>query len=121
MQDAYFPVRLDQMGARIRYHELNEGNFRIDDILVTAQYMNHTAVTLGFRLEVDGATLVYASDHEPFSHHLASGKGEIAGRDRHHCEFLTKADLVIHDAQFTLAEYESKVGWGHSTFGIHSP
>ena len=116
MQDTYFPVRLDQMGARIRYHELNEGNFRIDDILVTAQYMNHTAITLGFRLEVDGVTLVYASDHEPFSHHLASGKGEIMGQDRHHCEFLTKADLVIHDAQFTLAEYESKVGWGHSTF-----
>jgi hypothetical protein len=24
--------------------------------------------------------------------------------------------LVIHDAQFTLNEYEGKIGWGHSTF-----
>ncbi|HSA67064.1 MAG TPA: GAF domain-containing protein [Methyloceanibacter sp.] len=115
MQYAYFPVRLDQMGAKIRFHELTEGDFRIGDIIVKTQYMNHTAVTLGFRLEADGAALVYASDHEPFSRHLASGKGEILGQDRQHCEFLARADLVIHDAQFILSEYEGKIGWGHST------
>jgi phosphoribosyl 1,2-cyclic phosphodiesterase len=115
MQYVYFPVRLDQMGAKIRYHELIEGDFQIGDLRVRTQYMNHTALTLGYRLEADGATLVYASDHEPFSRHLVSGKGEIRGQDRRHCEFLTGADLVIHDAQFTLNEYASKIGWGHST------
>jgi phosphoribosyl 1,2-cyclic phosphodiesterase/DNA-binding response OmpR family regulator len=115
MQYAYFPVRLDQMGAEIRYHELIEGDFKIGDLSVRSQYMNHTALTLGFRLEAGGAVLVYASDHEPFSHHLASGKGEILGQDRQHCEFLTGADLVIHDAQYILNEYAGKIGWGHST------
>jgi phosphoribosyl 1,2-cyclic phosphodiesterase len=115
MQYDYFPVRLDQMGAKIRYHELIEGDFQIGDLMVRTQYMNHTALTLGYRLEADGAALVYASDHEPFSRHLASGKGEIQGQDRRHCEFLAGADLVIHDAQFTLNEYASKIGWGHST------
>jgi phosphoribosyl 1,2-cyclic phosphodiesterase/DNA-binding response OmpR family regulator len=115
MQYAYFPVRLDQMGAKIRYHELIEGDFQIDDVRVRTRYMNHTALALGFRLEADGAALVYASDHEPFSRHLASGKGEILGPDRQHCQFLAGADLVIHDAQFTLTEYADKVGWGHST------
>lgn len=115
MQYAYFPVRLDQMGAKIHFHELTEGDFRIGDMIVRTQYMNHTAITLGFRLEADGAALVYASDHEPFSRHLASGEGEILGQDRQHCEFLAAADLVIHDAQFTLSEYEGKIGWGHST------
>jgi ribonuclease BN (tRNA processing enzyme) len=94
---------------------LIEGDFQISDLRVKTQYMNHTALTLGYRLEADGATLVYASDHEPFSRHLASGKGEIQGRERRHCEFLAGADLVIHDAQFTLNEYASKIGWGHST------
>ena len=115
MQYAYFPVRLDQMGASIHYHELIEGEFQIDDITVRTRYLNHTALTLGFRLEADGAALVYASDHEPFSRHLASGKGDIGRQDRQHCEFLAGADLVIHDAQFTLDEYSSKIGWGHST------
>src|SRR5262245_41961341 len=115
MQYVYFPVRLDQMGAKIRYHELIEGEFQIDDLRVRTQYMNHTALTLGYRLEADGASLVYASDHEPFSRQLASGEGVIHGQDRQHCEFLSGADLVIHDAQFTLNEYATKIGWGHST------
>lgn len=115
MQYAYFPVRLDEMGAEIRYHELVEGEFQIDDVTVRTRYLNHTALTLGFRLEADGAALVYASDHEPFSRDLASGNGHIRGEDRQHCEFLAGADLVIHDAQFTLSEYASKIGWGHST------
>ena len=115
MQYAYFPVQLDQMGAKIRYHELTEGDFRIAATSWSNEYLNHTAVTLGFRLQADGAALVYASDHEPFSRNLASGKGEILGQDRQHCEFLAGADLVIHDAQFTLNEYEGKIGWGHST------
>ena len=29
-------------------------------------------------------------------------------------EFLAGADLVIHDAQYTLEEYPSKLTWGHS-------
>jgi DNA-binding response OmpR family regulator len=66
-------------------------------------------------LEADGAVFVYASDHEPFSRHLAPGKGEIMGPDRQHCQFLAGADLVVHDAQFTLNEYADKMGWGHST------
>lgn len=115
MQYAYFPVRLEEMGAKIRYHELFEGDFQLGEVSVRTRYMNHTAVTLGFRLEADDAALVYASDHEPFSRHLASGNGEILGQDREHCEFLTGADLVIHDAQYTLSEYASKIGWGHST------
>jgi CheY-like chemotaxis protein len=32
-----------------------------------------------------------------------------------HIAFLLQADLVIHDAQYTAAEYPQKVGWGHST------
>lgn len=115
MQYVYFPVRLDQMGAKIRYHELVEGDFRVGDVKVKTQYLNHTALTLGYRLEADGAALVYSTDHEPFSRHLSSGKGPIQGQDRRHCEFLAGADLVIHDAQYTLSEYVDKVGWGHST------
>lgn len=36
------------------------------------------------------------------------------GEDRRHVEFLADADLVIHDAQYTLEEYPQKLGWGHT-------
>jgi ribonuclease BN (tRNA processing enzyme)/CheY-like chemotaxis protein len=115
MQYTYFPVELGQLGATIRYHDLVEGTLRISDIEVRAQYLNHPALTLGYRLEVDGAAVVYACDHEPYSRSLATSPGEINGLDRRHAEFLASADLVIHDAQYLASEYASKIGWGHST------
>jgi ribonuclease BN (tRNA processing enzyme)/DNA-binding response OmpR family regulator len=115
MQSAYFPVALDGLGADIRYHELLEGTFRIGDVRVAARYLNHSALTFGYRLQADGATLVYASDHEPHARELAAGEGRVDGEDLRHVEFLRGADLVIHDAQFTAGEYDGKAGWGHST------
>jgi phosphoribosyl 1,2-cyclic phosphodiesterase/DNA-binding response OmpR family regulator len=115
MQYAYFPVSLDQLNAQIRYHELVEGTFQIEDVTIKTRYLNHPALTVAYRLEVDGASMVYASDHEPHSRELATGKGQIQGEDLRHCEFLAGADLVIHDAQYTCEEYPAKLGWGHST------
>jgi len=116
MQYDYFPVELDDLGAEVRYHDLVEGSFDIDDIKVTAQYLNHPALTLAYRLEVDGVTVVYSTDHEPRSALLALGKRvPAAGEDERHARFLENADLVIHDAQYLAEEYEQKRGWGHST------
>ena len=115
MQYAYFPVTLDACPARIRYHDLVEGSFAIGDIKVSARYLNHPALALGYRLEADGATVVYACDHEPHSSALAGGDGHITGEDLRHAEFIAGADLLIHDAQYTAEEYPAKVGWGHST------
>ena len=115
MDYAYFPVTLDQCGANIRYHDLVEGTFEIDDIKVSTRYLNHPALTLGYRLEADGVTVVYACDHEPHSNILADGEGEITGHDLQHARFITGADLLIHDAQYTGEEYPAKAGWGHST------
>src|SRR5499433_2940978 len=115
MRHTYFPVTIDQCRAKIRYHDLVEGTFHIDDITVYARYLNHPALTLGYRLEADGASVVYACDHEPHSRLLATGEGEITGQDLQHAEFVNGADLLIHDAQYTAEEYPSKIGWGHSS------
>ena len=115
MQYTYFPITLRDLGATLHYHEIVEGTFRIGDVRVTAQYLNHPALTLGYRLEADGVAVVYACDHEPHDRSLAGGEGEIDGDDRRHADFLASADLVIHDAQYTAAEYDGKKGWGHST------
>lgn len=115
MQSTYFPVELEQLGAAIHYHDLTEGVFHLGDIKVSTQYLNHPALTLGYRLEADGVTVVYACDHEPHSRALAYGSGDVGGQDQRHAEFIAGADLLIHDAQYRAAEYEGKIGWGHST------
>ena len=111
----YFPVSLNQLGAGVDYHELVEGTFEIADVVVRTQYLNHPALTLGYRVECDGAVVCYVTDHEPFDHALGAG-GDVTGNraDARHVEFVAGADLVIHDAQYSASEYPSHVGWGHS-------
>src|SRR5438034_1878479 len=113
MEHIYFPVTLDELGASILFHDLVEGSFEIDDIRITTRYLNHPALTLGYRLEMGSACVVYACDHEPHSR-LPGQKAQMHELDRRHSEFLASADLVIHDAQFTDKEYANHKGWGHS-------
>ncbi len=116
MDYAYFPVTLNAFAAHVQYHEVVEGSFSIEDVRIATQYLNHPALTVGYRVEADGASVVYASDHEPHSLHAGEGHAEEAeGGDIAHAGFLRDADLVIHDAQYTADEYPSKLGWGHST------
>ena len=65
MEYAYFPVTLGQLGATIRYHDLVEGRFDVGGAQVTARYLNHPGLTLGYRVQAGGAVVVYATDHEP--------------------------------------------------------
>lgn len=123
MEYTYFPVTLEQLGATIHFHELTEGTFDLGSGRVTACYLNHPAVALGYRLEVGGATIVYATDHEPHTREpsmpCASSVAPASALTVHpeemrHIALLAQADLVIHDAQYTEAEYPQKRGWGHS-------
>ncbi len=116
MQYSYFPVSIEQLLATVEYHDLVECSLDIDDIWVTSRYLNHPALTLGYRLEVDGATVVYSTDHEPHDRRLAAG-GDVATsrHDLDHAGFFEGADLLIHDAQYLAEEYPDKEGWGHST------
>lgn len=116
MQYQYFPVTLEQLGAGVRFHDLVEGVFTVGDLRISTQYLNHPALTLGYRIEGDGASVAYVCDHEPFDPSLADG-GDLgqSAPDLRHVEFLAGADLVLHDAQYVAAEYEGKRGWGHST------
>ena len=116
MEHAYFPVAPEQMAGVIDYHDLVEGTVEIGDVRVTTQYLNHPALTLGYRLEGDGVTIVHAADHEPFDRALAAG-GDFSGshQDLAHAAFFDGADLLIHDTQYLAEEYPAHVGWGHST------
>jgi CheY-like chemotaxis protein len=121
MEYAYFPITLEQLGATVHYHDLVEGTFTLDDVCITTRYLNHPNLTLGYRLEADGVVLVYATDHEPHARPQPDQPGEtpsgtlpVHQEEHGHIEFLSGADLIIHDAQYTVAEYAQKIGWGHS-------
>ena len=117
MSYEYFPITLEAMNADVRTHDLTEGIFDLGSIRVTTQYLNHPALTIGYRLEADGVTLVYATDYEPHSLHpldASTTTSPVHHEDRRHLRFLEGADLLIHDAQYTLDEFPAKAGWGHT-------
>jgi len=120
MEYTYFPVTLSQCGAAIRFHDLSEGSFEIGKLRVAARYLNHPALALGYRLEADGVAVVYAVDHEPHGRDRAGPVAGIQGgalvhrEDQRHVEWLAGADLIIHDAQYTLEEYPKRMNWGHT-------
>ncbi len=123
MEFRYFPVDLHQLPATITYHDLAEGPHEIGGLRVLAQFLHHPAMTLGYRVEADGATVVNLTDHEPFSETLWRSDAEpghiesiLHDGDRRHARFMANADLVVHDAQYTPEEYPQKKTWGHSTF-----
>ena len=116
MEYRYFPVEIGQLSADVEHHDLVEGVLRIDDVTIVTRYLNHPALTLGYRIEADGAVVVYSSDHEP--HDQSLGAGGDLGRNRHddaHARFVSGADLLVHDAQYLASEYPDHIGWGHST------
>jgi diguanylate cyclase (GGDEF)-like protein len=113
MEYSYFPVKLRDLRSRIHFTELEEGFFRVGDVLVETQYLNHTAPTIAYRMTNGGASVAYVTDHEPFWQ-AEDGTLHHPG-DQRHIAFIKGADLVIHDAQYTEQEYGQRVGWGHST------
>jgi phosphoribosyl 1,2-cyclic phosphodiesterase len=106
----YFPVTISQLPADIRVHVCPEEPFSIGSATVTALQVPHIGHTLGYRIEADGVVVAYIPDHQqPFdgSYGVAASVLELC-RD---------ADLVIHDAQYTDAEFAQKYNWGHCTVG----
>jgi phosphoribosyl 1,2-cyclic phosphodiesterase len=127
MHYTYFPVPLGDLRADIEFTELEEGDIQIGDAVVRTHYLNHTAVCMGYRVEADGASVAYVTDHEPYGV-LISGAGIqepsagrglrggfIHGGDRRLIEFVRGVDLLIQDAQYTPDEYLHRRGWGHGS------
>ncbi|CAB9524540.1 Ribonuclease Z [Seminavis robusta] len=122
MSHDFFPLTIEQLNAEINYHDLKEGQLDLgEDIRVTTQYINHTVLTLGYRLECKktGASMAYITDHEMYNHALAHGyqrspDGSKSPDDRH-ADFFAGVDVLIHDTQYVASEYAKTEGYGHST------
>jgi phosphoribosyl 1,2-cyclic phosphodiesterase len=130
MSYRYFPVRQEELGACIEYIDIKEGRYDLGNgIMLIAKYLNHPLLALGYRFEYRGKVLCTAYDTEPFYNvfgadpsepsydELVAAEGAAAAREENSRmeEFFYGADLLIHDGQYTMNEYEAgKIGWGHS-------
>jgi len=134
MEPQYSPIGLDELSSQINIHNLHENDILIlngssqnpdiftqDQVQQTTQndviirvmrsYAHPKVGSYLFRVELNGKSMVYATDTEGY-----------VGGDTRLIEFAKNTDLLIHDAQYEPEEYTDvrfpKQGFGHSTFAM---
>lgn len=118
----YFPVQMEDMQARIEFRHLPEEPIHIGEVTVTWEFSHHPLPTVGYKITAAGRSIVWMPDNEFLQGY--TGPPTALGMDHPQvapCEkvirFLSDADVVIHEAQYTPDEYPKKIGWGHSSLG----
>jgi len=104
-----FPVGVDQLPGTLNFRDTADSEFLVGEVQVTARMVPHSGPTLGFRLEWNGLSIAYLSDvQQPSDGGLMVDEAARA--------IAADVDLLIHDSQFTAAEFAQRSTWGHCTF-----
>jgi phosphoribosyl 1,2-cyclic phosphodiesterase len=106
-----FPVELSEVPAQVTFRDLPREPWTLEGVSLAADLVVHPGPTVGFRIETESASFAYIPDHEP----------ALVGIDGRSIDWISGAalaegvDLLFHDAQYLEEEYETRIGWGHSS------
>jgi len=109
----FFPVQMKEFRGEVKLNEVGDDDFMLDDVKVTARYIPHTDLTLGFRVEHGGLSIAYLPDHQAPLDRMGIAESVL--------ELCDGVDLLLHDAQYDEEEFAAKSDWGHSTvaYAVH--
>ena len=102
-----FPISLSEFNATINFHEIGDDDFKIGSAKIMSRFVPHTGPTVGFRVTTNDVSVTYLSDHQQPTNGFSLTTGAK--------QLCQGTDLLIHDSQYTPAEFEQKSDWGHST------
>jgi len=104
-----FPVDFRAFKADIEFVRLEQAqDCEIAGMRVTTKLQHHAGDSYGYRFEDGRRTVVYSTDSE----HKLADPAETDG----FVSFFRKADVVIFDAMYSLADAVSiRADWGHSS------
>lgn len=106
MSDLFFPVVIEEVSSTLEFESIVEEPVRVGSTVVHPRYQNHPQGSYGYRIVDSGKVLSYCTDNEHPWEEVSEDMKFLAGN----------SDLLIFDAQYTPEEYETKKGWGHSTW-----
>ncbi|MBC7249185.1 MAG: MBL fold metallo-hydrolase [Anaerolineae bacterium] len=108
MRAVYLPFALEDMDADILIKEMRNGETLVigNNTLVDVRRLEHPGGVFGFRITNRDMVLAYATDvgHGP------------SGLDQRVVDLARSADLLIHDAQFSVEQKAQYWDWGHSSW-----
>jgi phosphoribosyl 1,2-cyclic phosphodiesterase len=106
MRSPYFPVDFHSMPSQREYIAVGKQGVQVGPATIRPFPVHHPQGAHAYRIELDGAVVVYATDREHGNEAL----------DAILAEHVRGADVLIHDAQYTGDEFERLRGRGHSTW-----
>ena len=105
-----FPIKYADITAQISYPKACPTTFNIGSVTVVPIALNHPNGGCGYKFIENHKTFVFLTDNElGFIH-----PGGLPFDD--YRKFCSKADLLIHDAEYTPEEYQTFIEWGHSVY-----
>ena len=105
----FFPLPFNALPADIRFHVLDlEKTYTIAGFEIEGIKQVHPNDSYGYVFKKDGRKVVYSTDSE----HQEESEQE----DYEFIQFAERADVLIFDAQYRLADHlDTKKTWGHSS------
>ena len=130
MRAPYFPVGTETWLANVNYIAPSTNGFQHGPINIQYSNVHHPGATFGYRIKANGKNIIYISDNEcKFIEKSFNRRSEELNdeerdlyqamiEEEHQSELnlLNGADILIHDAQYTPEDYDTKQGWGHSCY-----
>ena len=109
MDQPSFPVGFDTFRATFAFVQLEPGRrHSVAGMSVTPKLQCHGGDSYGYRFEAEGKSVVYSTDSEHKFDDVKEHEAFVA--------FFERADVVIFDAMYSLADAISiKADWGHSS------
>ncbi len=113
MSPPHFPIGVDGLNGEWTIHGLEEGAIEIEGFSMLALDIPHKGGRmLGFRVEADGASFAYLSDHSPLT--VGPGPDGLGAYHEAAVRLARGVDLLVHDAQHTAEELPARAHFGHS-------
>jgi phosphoribosyl 1,2-cyclic phosphodiesterase len=105
------PVEVRELPCEVDFKDTPSAEWQLGDATIRSEAVTHRGPTLGYRITEGDTSVAYIPDHEPALGAPLEGLDAewISGFD-----LACRADLLIHDCQYTDQEYPEHVGWGHS-------
>jgi phosphoribosyl 1,2-cyclic phosphodiesterase len=106
-----FPVSIRDLSQTLHFHELSFDMFEIGEFCIVSQLVIHPNPTVGYRITLNEKVVTYIPDHEPM---LGAPTFPRSPEWTSGFALAKRADLLIHDTQYTPDEYQTRIGFGHS-------
>jgi phosphoribosyl 1,2-cyclic phosphodiesterase len=105
------PVEVRELPCSVSFRDCPGSEWEIGSARIRGESVTHRGPTLGYRITEGDSSLCYLPDHEPA---VGAALDDLDPDWISGFDLACDASLLIHDCQYTDAEYPAHVGWGHS-------